>query len=401
MIVRVFIASLVLALAAAAQPIDDAAKHAVLDELQTVLVRQAYVGGVNFTLWPKHLAAHREAIDDAGTANQFAGAVNAALSNFGISHLALVPPGVMERAWKTESIGIGVETRAASGGLRVMGVPADSPAAESGLGAGDLIVAVDAKRPTRPEDLEGPADSTAVLRVRKLDGAVREVRVSRRIVDRREPATFRELTDLTALIRVPTFAAGYEDAEVADLVARALPYRNLIIDLRGNGGGRVSSLLQLLSTLVPAETLIGTSVANVTAARYVEATGGDPSDAAAVAAWSPEKSEVPPNTVGPYPGRLAVLIDGRSASASEVTAAALREVRGAVVVGQTSAGALLVSSYLELPGGFRVQTPIRDYITIRGLRPEGVGVKPDIEVRPGRGERDAPVERARIALEGI
>lgn len=392
---------LLLCVRAAAQPIDDATKQLVLDELHTTLVRQAYADGINFTHWPRHLAAHREAVDAAQTHNQFAAAVNAALNKFGISHLGLITPGVVERAWRTQTIGIGIECRAASGGLRVMGVPDDSPAAGTGLAPGDLVVSVDGKRPTKPEDLEGTPDSTAALRVRKLDGSTLEVRIPRKAIQRRDPATFTAVTERTACIRVPTFAAGYEAAEIEDLVTRAMAYPNLVIDLRGNGGGRVSSLRHLLSTLVVAGTVIGTSVSNADAARYVEATGGDPADAAAVAAWSTGKIGVPPNPLGPYPGKIAVLINGASASASEVSSAALREVRGATLVGQTTAGALLVSGYLELPAGFRVQTPTEDYITVGGQRPEGKGVAPDIECRPARGEADACLQRAIVALEGL
>lgn len=373
---------------ARAQEMDAAAKHEVLGALCDHLVRHAYVGGVDFRKLHAYLEANRDAIDRAPNATAFTIQVNRALERFGVSHVMLVPPEAVRGMQRAATIGIGAEVRPAQGGLRVMGLAPDSPARERGLAPGDVITHVDGVRATEPEMLEGTTGSVAVLRVRKVTGEVREVRVERIVTVRRVPAEYRELSEDVALIRIPTFNDGYDPFEIEDLVARAFWKPALVIDLRGNGGGRVAYLLHLLSLLVPEGTPIGTPVTNVLAARFVEATGGDPSDARAVAAWSPEHLEVPENPRAPYPGRVGVLIDGASASASEVTSAALREVRGAVVAGETSAGALLVSTYTPLPHGFLVQAPISDYITIRGERPEGVGVRPDVEAPAGRRGED-------------
>ncbi len=373
---------------ARAQEMDAAAKDEVLHALRDHLVRHAYVGGVDFRKLPAHLEANREAIGRAPNATAFTIQVNRVLERFGVSHVMLVPPDMARGMRRAATIGIGADVRPAQGGLRVLGLTPDSPARERGLAPGDVITHVDGVRATEPEMLEGETGSVAVLRVRKVAGDVLEVRVERVLTVRREPAEYRELAPDVALIRIPTFNDGYDPFEIEDLVARAFWKPALVIDLRGNGGGRVAYLLHLLSLLVAEGTPIGTPVTNVLAARYVEATGGDPSDARAVAAWSPEHLKVPENPRTPYPGRVGVLIDGGSASASEVTSAALREVRGAVVVGATSAGALLVSTYTPLPHGFLVQAPISDYITIRGERPEGVGVRPDMEAPAGRRSED-------------
>jgi carboxyl-terminal processing protease len=391
-------ACVVLAGAAWAGPITAEVKQEVLLSLQEVLTRRCYVGGVDFYTLPTYLQNERSRLNQAQTEEAFAAAVQQSLQRFGISHVAIIPPAAAAMPQRTARIGIGASTRPASGGLRVMGLAKDSPAAGTGLRPGDIIVAVDGERPRTPEDLEGPADSVAVLSVRRLSGEVVEVRVPRRPVDMRTPATYRELSPRTALIQIPTFGPEYLPLEIEELIERAFKHENLIIDLRGNGGGHVSHLVHLLGLLLPEGTPLGTPVSNDLAARYVAAEGGDPSDAGAVAAWATEdRLTAGENVLGPYPGRVAVLIDGQSASASEVTSAALRECRGALIVGQKSAGALLVSSFEELPGGFKAQIPISDYITIKGARPEGEGVAPDIEVDGPRGE--AAVRVAQQALE--
>lgn len=382
--------------------IDHAAKVEVLDALREALTRHAYADGVDFGKWGEHLRTHHDALDDADTTFAFTQAVQRALGEFGVSHVAIVPPEVGRQMERSVTIGIGAETRPASGGLRVLAVMADSAAKDAGLAPGDVITHVDGKRAARPEDLEGAMGSEAVLRVRRLSGGAGEIRVARVITDSREPATLREVSADTMIFHLPTFNTGYDHHEVEDLIARAFWKDNLIIDLRGNGGGRVTNLLHLLSLLVPEGEELGTVVTNDIAARYVEETGGNPADARAVAKWSKDKLRTFPNTFGPYPGKLAVLIDGGSASASEVTTMALRERRGAVVVGARSAGALLVSRYMPLAHGFLVQIPFSDYITTNGERPEGVGIKPDVEAAGaarGKGE-DAGVAAALRAVEG-
>lgn len=388
--------------AAIADPIDEQARREVMDELQQKLLRHAYVHGTDFSKWSGYLREHGGAIEKAETTGGLASAVNAALREFGVSHVAMIPPDVAERMMKTATIGIGADTRPANGGLRVLRLHDGSGAKEAGLAPGDIITHVDGARVTGVEQLEGQSGTIAKLRVRRVAGGeVVELDVTRRLTESRTPAAFRQVTPQTALIQIPTFGNEYDTYEIEDHVERAFWSRNLILDLRGNGGGRIVHLLHLLSLLVPQQTVVGTMVTNEVSARYVEATGGDGSDVFEVARWFPDKITSPPNPIGPFPGRIVVLIDGGSASASEMAASALRELRGATLVGQKSAGALLGSSYLELPHGFRVQVPMMDYVTARGDRPEGEGIRPDIEAPRGRRREDPGVEAALLALEGV
>ena len=104
-------------------------------------------------------------------------------------------------------------------------------------------------------------------------------------------------------------------------------------------------------------------------------------------------------SVAPYTGRIAVLVNGRSGSASEITAAVLREKRDAILVGRKSAGAVLVSTFMRVDGGFEVQIPISDYVTPGGMRLEKNGLVPDIEAAdPRRAEPDTAVSKALEAL---
>lgn len=83
-------------------------------------------------------------------------------------------------------------------------------------------------------------------------------------------------------------------------------------------------------------------------------------------------------------------------------ASAMREYRGAKVIGTKSAGAVLASYMWPVAEGFTLQFPVTDYVTIKGYRIEGNGVKPDVEVdAPVRfGEPDKVVLAAVKALSG-
>jgi carboxyl-terminal processing protease len=80
----------------------------------------------------------------------------------------------------------------------------------------------------------------------------------------------------------------------------------------------------------------------------------------------------------PVANEVAVLVDGTSRSAAELTPAALQEAGRAVVVGEPTAGAVLISQESTLPDGGRLTLSRADFITSGGVRLEKRGVSPDI-----------------------
>jgi len=100
----------------------------------------------------------------------------------------------------------------------------------------------------------------------------------------------------------------------------------------------------------------------------------------------------------PYTGPIAILIDGTSASTSEVFASGMQEIGRAVIVGERSAGAALPSVFTKLPTGAVFQYAIADFRSPRGKLIEGTGVTPDIEVTLDKGSllagRDVQLEAA-------
>lgn len=403
--------------AAVPRPFDATLKRELLDQLQDLLSTKAYVGGVHFGEWKDHEATYFDALDAAASPEAFAVVVNGALAEFGISHAALIPPSLAKQS-RGSSIGIGVMVHMTNdGGLRVLRVLPDSPAAGADIAPGDVIIQIDGHKPNAPEELEGEPNSSVSLRLRKLSGQRVDLSLTRRLVVSRTPATLTILDqtgqpiegpivdpDTSAryfgLLRLPTFAQGYSEYEVRRLFRACKVLDGLIIDLRGNGGGLVGNLQHFLSFMVIEGEPVGVGVSSYVAAQYVEATGGDPADVVKVAAWSKNILRVPENPIRPFPGPIVVLLDRASASASELSAQALRELRHAKICGRTSAGALLVSHMLPLPGGFVAQIPVSDYVSAAGIRPEGQGVAPDITParRSTRKGLDPDVDAALTSL---
>jgi carboxyl-terminal processing protease len=103
-----------------------------------------------------------------------------------------------------------------------------------------------------------------------------------------------------------------------------------------------------------------------------------------------------------FTGPLAVLIGPTSASAAEITAAALQDQHRARVIGRPSAGSTLTALDFPLPDGGKAQIAIGDLVRPRGQRIEGIGVVPDVGVMPSiedvRAGRDPALDRALLEL---
>jgi carboxyl-terminal processing protease len=99
-----------------------------------------------------------------------------------------------------------------------------------------------------------------------------------------------------------------------------------------------------------------------------------------------------------FDGPLAILVDGCSASTSEILAGGLQDLKRARIFGTRTAGAALPSVFERLPNGDGFQYAIADYISTGGKRLEGEGVHPDVEVQPSRqallAGHDPPLEAA-------
>lgn len=178
-------------------------------------------------------------------------------------------------------------------------------------------------------------------------------------------------------------------AEMAGLPA-------IVIDLRGNEGGSVDLAYRLGQHLqrvpVPAGYFVirrgyasrGMRAAGALDTATVPALPTDGSVTGAMlgqavdAAGGAAMLYIGGGIARPYTGRIAVLADGGTGSAAEAVAAVLQEARGAIVVGERTAGAMLSSAEATVAPGWRLRYPAMDYRTAAGRRVEGDGVAPDV-----------------------
>lgn len=248
-------------------------------------------------------------------------------------------------------IGIMVDTRPEAKPVTVLAPLPGSPAAKAGMKAGDLIIAVDG---TETDGLtieeavalvKGPTGSSVKLRVERKDGSQPlEFTVPRAYIPiesvlgdaRREDGTWiYRLVEHPRLgyIRIDAFAERTAD----DLKAALEVYQHpgseidgLIIDLRGNAGGLLSAAVDCCDQFLDEGLIVSTRGRHGIEYESHEATAG---------------MAVDPNLP------IAVLVDRRSASASEIMAAALQDHKRAVVVGERSWGKGTVQNVIELEGG--------------------------------------------------
>lgn len=378
-------------------------KNNVLKSIEETLSTRAFVPGVDFKKWNEFIAKKKEDLDKDTDVNAFARTVNQALRDFGISHCRLQTPRATSQRGKTTSIGSGFMGTIEEKGLRVRRVMDGSPAKEAGIEEKDLILKVNGEKPTKAEAVEGEKGAKFEIEVEKADGSTKKMEI-----ELKEFSTVRKETltwegDDTAVLRIYTFSAGYDRTNLENLITEASKKaKYLILDLRSNGGGAVNNLNHLLSLLLPDGTTYGTFVSRRLAENYAKEKPEGPMTPEAIAEWAPNKTKTRKLPTAPFAGKIGVLINRGSASASEICAAALRETADAKIIGTQSAGAVLSSVFTKLVEGFSIQIPVSDYITVKGVRLEAHPIKPDVEVTAVRKENepDPVIAKALETLRG-
>lgn len=282
--------------------------------------------------------------------------------------------------------GIGVEVQPQPDGTILVIAPIDdTPAARAGIKSGDLIVAVDGK-PLTPEQIDGnplrgePGTKT-VLTVQR-EGAKKplEIEVQRETI-RISSVRSRMLEPGYAYLRISAFQADTANdfgQHVDRLQAQSgKGLRGLVLDLRSNPGGLLTSAVQIADDLLEKGGIVSTRGRNPVADSAFSATPGDRMRGAPV----------------------VVLVDAGSASASEVLAAALRDNRRAQVVGSRTFGKGSVQTVLPLDNGDAVKLTTARYFTPNGRSIQARGIDPDVVLKPD-GATAKPGEISEAALPG-
>jgi len=371
-------------------------KEAVLKDVDKIMTESAFVPGVDFSKWSEFIKGEQSKLDEATTAREFVLTINQAMQKFGLSHIVLQSPEAAQSRVLRKTVGIGIQIELEENGIRVVNVFPGSPADEAGIRPGDLIIDHNGKRPKTQADLAGEEGQEAKLIVER-EGKNMNFAIVRKPYSNVRPETLTWPNKETAHLKIWTFDLSYDRNNVEKLMKEAQGAKNLILDLRSNGGGAVVNMMHLLSMTLPEGTPIGTFVSRSAVNSYVKETGGKADELDKIAKWydRPLKT-AKPKAMEPFKGNIVVLVNGASGSASEITAAALQEMRGSAVIGSKSAGAVLVSIMRPIANGYLMQYPITDYVTPNGVRLEGRGVIPVVEAAPVMkfGQKDEAIEKA-------
>ena len=359
-------------------------KQDVLRRVNSVVQNSAFVPNVDFKKWGEFVAAETPKIEQAKTDDEFAAALNEALVKFGLSHIVLATPKQATARRTGKIVGIGIQAAPAEGGgTMITRIVEGAPADQAGLKAGDVILEVNGAKANGTTGIAGADGTKLKLKVRHYDKKVEEYELTRRPFSsiRKEELNF--IDKETAKLTIWSFM-DYDEQRIEELYDQARSAKNLILDLRFNGGGVVANLMHLSGLFLTPEQKLGHMIGRRNYDEYLKTNKDQPVSLDAVARSTgqvlrPRKTKLPV-----YTGHLVVLVNGGTGSAAEMMAAGLREQAGATVIGSKSAGAVLVSIIGDATNGFTIQYPISDYVTIRGLRLEGNGVVPDVEVKESR-----------------
>lgn len=275
-------------------------------------------------------------------------------------------------------VGLGVELKAAaSGGLEIVSVIPNSPAERANIQSGDTITMIDGKNITAmtTDEAAGMLTGEEGSYVRVHVEPAKTNGLGRPAFDadvRREHVDVPSLEDVeivdasygVAYARVPVFQkTTSRDLEQAlwDLHAKGM--RTLVLDLRGNPGGLLTSSVELADKFVAQGRIVSTRGRSA----------GEDFDYRA-------------HRAGTWRVPLVVLIDDQSASASEIFAAAIRDNRRGTVVGERSFGKGSVQGIFPLGyGGAGIRLTTAKFFSPNGKPISQVGVQPDIVVRRANG----------------
>lgn len=280
--------------------------------------------------------------------------------------------------------GVGLWLRDGGDGLTVVArVAPGSPAAGADVRAGDEVRAVDDRTapgvapPVVASWLRG-TPGTPVQVVLARGTAVRTVALTRAPAAPAEVAV-RVLTEPqgpVAVVTVPAFERGTGRQVRAALAALPATAAGVVLDLRGNGGGLLDEAVETASAFLDGGVVVRCTRRDGSVQSFDAVGTGDTSTA------------------------LVVLVDGGSASASEVVAGALHDRDRAVVVGSRTYGKGSVQEPSALSDGSSLQLTVASYTTPDGHSLEGVGLQPDIEVAAASAPEVA-LRRALDVLPGL
>lgn len=253
---------------------------------------------------------------------------------------------------------VGMDTQ--NGMARISGVIEGTPAAEAGLRDGDIIYEVDG------ESMQGLELSEVVGKIKGLEGTKVHVTILREGVsdylefdiERKKiespTVNYEMYDDGVGYIQITEFDDITEDQfNEAMTVLRGQGMKGLVLDLRANPGGNLSTVVAIARQLLPEGLIV-----------YTEDRDG-------------KRVEYTCDGSNEFKQPLVVLVNGYSASASEILAGAVKDYGIGELIGTTTYGKGIVQQVMSLSDGTALKLTISTYFTPKGNNIHGIGIEPD------------------------
>ena len=294
-------------------------------------------------------------------------AIDAMLAPLDDPYTRLLRPesyGQLEAATKGTVSGIGLQLgiNHDSGSVVVIAPVEDSPAAEAGLVDGTLLRSINGQATSElgldgsAALLRGDSGSSVHLEVTLPDGEEQSLDLERRAIDLR-PVRSRRLRSgdhTLGYLRINQFSEPVPEAvqeALADLEAKGI--EGLVLDLRNNTGGLVSAGLAVADDFLAGDVIVETQDRNGI------------------------NEQRPANSGRLFDGPMLTLINGGTASASEILAGALQDNGRSQLLGSTSFGKGEIQTLLPLGDGSGLAVTVARYLTPNGRAIQGQGLEPD------------------------
>jgi len=265
--------------------------------------------------------------------------------------------------------GLGIEVGMEDGFVRVVAPIDDTPAARAGMQTGDLIIRLD------DTPVKGLSLNDAVKLMRGKPGSVLALTVIREGEDKPLNIDIERAVIKTTSVRSRMLDDDYGYLRISNFQTKTTPdmlkairalkeeaggsLAGMVLDLRNNPGGVLSGAVGVSDAFLEDGMIVYTDGREEDSQLRYDATGGDILDGAP----------------------LVVLVNGGSASASEIVAGAMQDHGRAIVLGTKTFGKGSVQTIQDLPGGGAVKLTTSRYYTPKGRSIQALGIEPDILTR--------------------
>src|SRR5271165_1102947 len=280
--------------------------------------------------------------------------------------------------------GLGIEVSMENGLVKVVSPIDDTPAARAGLKPGDLITHLDGDPvqgmtlPEAVEKMRGPINSEIKLTIRREGREPFDVKLTRATIKIQSVRSHLE-GDNIAYIRITTFNeqtdVGLNNAMKNLKQQAGGKLLGVVLDLRNDPGGLLDQAVAVADAFLEKGEIVSTRGRRSEDAQRYNARPGD------IAAGLP----------------VAVLINGGSASASEIVAGALQDHHRAILLGTRSFGKGSVQTIIPLPGHGAMRLTTARYYTPSGRSIQAKGIDPDIVVEAAKIEKPPEKGEAKVA----